>query len=136
MFCVTSLHIIGPGLSVMLPEVVGHVSLYLQRAMTPEKKHNKRPLQCARCLTTLKRADSILTYAHIPSPHCVKGANSQRCGRGYIKEIVISRQHSAARNSNGGNPEDAPQQYCDVTIIRQTSHFRFWRRQISRWRRS
>ena len=25
--------------------------------------------------------------------------------------------------------------YCDVTTIRQTRHFRFWRRQISRWRR-
>ena len=25
--------------------------------------------------------------------------------------------------------------YCDVTTIRQTRHFPFWRRQISRWRR-
>ena len=25
--------------------------------------------------------------------------------------------------------------YCDVSTIRQTRHFRFWRRQISRWRR-
>ena len=25
--------------------------------------------------------------------------------------------------------------YCDVKTIRQTRHFRFWRRQISRWRR-
>ena len=25
--------------------------------------------------------------------------------------------------------------YCDVTTIRQTRRFRFWRRQISRWRR-
>ena len=25
--------------------------------------------------------------------------------------------------------------YCYVTTIRQTRHFRFWRRQISRWRR-
>jgi hypothetical protein len=25
--------------------------------------------------------------------------------------------------------------YCDVTTIRQTRHFRFWRRQTSRWRR-
>ena len=35
---VANLHIIGPGRSVMLPEVVGHVSLYLHRALTPEKK--------------------------------------------------------------------------------------------------
>ena len=53
----------------MLPEVVGHMSLYLHRAQTPDK-NNKRALQCARCLTPLKRACSILTYAHIPSPHC------------------------------------------------------------------
>ena len=52
----------------MLPEGVGHVSLYLHRAQTPDK-NNKRALQCARCLTPLKRACSILTYAHIPSPH-------------------------------------------------------------------
>ena len=25
--------------------------------------------------------------------------------------------------------------YCDVKTIRQSRHFRFWRRQISRWRR-
>ena len=63
-----SLHIIGPGRSVMLPEVVSHVSLYLHRAQTPEKK-NKTALQCAHCLTRLEPAGSILTYAHIPSPH-------------------------------------------------------------------
>ena len=33
------------------------------------RKNNKRALQCARCLTKLKAAGSILTYAHIPSPH-------------------------------------------------------------------
>jgi len=59
----------------MLPEVVGHVSMYLHLAQTPEGKNNKRPLQSARCVTTLKRAGTILTYAHIPSPHCVNGAN-------------------------------------------------------------
>ena len=32
-------------------------------------KNNKTALQCARCLTTLKPAGSILTHAHIPSPH-------------------------------------------------------------------
>ena len=44
------------------------MSLYLHRAQTPDK-NNKRALQCARCLTTLKRACSILAYAYIPSPH-------------------------------------------------------------------
>ena len=57
-----------PGRSVMLPAVFGHVSLYLHRAQTPEK-NNKTALQCARCLTKLKTAGSMLTYAHIPSPH-------------------------------------------------------------------
>ena len=52
----------------MLPKVVGHVSLYLYRAQTTEK-NNKRALQGAHCLTTLGPAGSILTYAHIPSPH-------------------------------------------------------------------
>ena len=52
----------------MLPEVVGHVSLYLHQAQTSEK-NNKRALQCARCLTKLKPAGSLLTYARIPSPH-------------------------------------------------------------------
>ena len=68
-------------------------------------------------------------------PLASKAQITQRCGREYIKETYISRQHSATRQSNGGKPEDAPQQYRDVTTIRQTCHFRFWRRQISRWRR-
>ena len=38
LFRVANLHIIGPGRSVMLPEVFGHVSLYLHRAQTSEKK--------------------------------------------------------------------------------------------------
>ena len=35
---VANLHIIAPGRSVVLPEVVGRVSLYLHQAQTPEKK--------------------------------------------------------------------------------------------------
>ena len=62
----------------MLPEVVGHVSLYLHRAQTPEKTHNKTALQCARCLTKLKTAGSMLTYAHIPSPHWRQRRKSHR----------------------------------------------------------
>ena len=62
----------------MLPEVVDHVSLYLHRAQAPEKKNNKRALQCARCLTKLKTAGSILTYAHIPSPHWRQRRKSHR----------------------------------------------------------
>ena len=42
------------------------------------RKNNKRALQCARCLTTLKTAGSILTYAHIPSPHWRQRRKSHR----------------------------------------------------------
>ena len=35
---IAKLHIIAPGRSVVLPEVVGRVSLYLHQAQTPEKK--------------------------------------------------------------------------------------------------
>ena len=69
------------------------------------------------------------------SPLASKTQIPPGCGRHYTKETGICRQHSAARHSNGGTPEDAPQQYRDVTTIRQTRHFRSRRRQISRWRR-
>ena len=75
------------------------------------------------------------TCPHSFTPPASMAQITQRCGGNYTKEIGISRQHSAARYSNGGKPEDAPQQYSDVTTIRQTRHSRFWRRQISRWRR-
>ena len=72
---------------------------------------------------------------HSFTPLATKEQIPQRCGRAYTKETGISRQHSGARNSNGGKPEDAPQQYGDVTTIRQTRHLRSSRRQISRWPR-
>ena len=42
------------------------------------RKNNKRALQCARDLTKLKAAGSILTYAHIPSPHWRQRRKSHR----------------------------------------------------------
>ena len=42
------------------------------------RKNNKRALQCALCLTKLKPAGSILTYAHIPSPHWRQRRKSHR----------------------------------------------------------
>ena len=42
------------------------------------EKNNKTALQCARCLTKLKPAGSILTYAHIPSPHWRQRRKSHR----------------------------------------------------------
>ena len=38
LFRVARLHIVVPGRSVLVPEVVGHVSLYLHQAQTPEEK--------------------------------------------------------------------------------------------------
>ena len=72
---------------------------------------------------------------HSFTPLASKTQIPPRCGRDYTKETGICRQHSAARHSNGGKPEDAPQQYRVVTTTRQTRHLRSWRRQISRWRR-
>ena len=38
LFRVARLHIVEPGRSVLVPDVVGHVSLYLHQAQTPEEK--------------------------------------------------------------------------------------------------
>ena len=38
LFRVARLQIVVPGRSVLVPDVVGHVSLYLHQAQTPEKK--------------------------------------------------------------------------------------------------
>ena len=53
------------------------VAVYSPGADTWEK-NNKRALQCARCLTKLKTAGSMLTYAHIPSPHWRQRRKSHR----------------------------------------------------------
>ena len=42
------------------------------------RKNNKRALQCARFLTKLKLAGSVLTYAHIPSLHWRQWRKSHR----------------------------------------------------------
>ena len=42
------------------------------------RKNSKRALQCARCLIILKAASSIITYAHIPSPHWRQRRKSHR----------------------------------------------------------
>ena len=42
------------------------------------EKNNKTALQCARCLTKLKTACSMLTYVHIPSPHWRQRRKSHR----------------------------------------------------------
>ena len=57
----------------MLPEVVGHVSLYLHL-----RKKQYKSVKCARCLRKLKPAGSFLTYAHIPSPHWRQRRKSHR----------------------------------------------------------
>ena len=42
------------------------------------RKNNKRPLKCARFLTKLIPAGSVLTYAHIPSLHWRQWRKSHR----------------------------------------------------------
>ena len=60
---------------------------------------------------------------HFFTPLASKTQTPPRCGRDYTKETGICRQHSAARHSNGGKPEDASQQYRDVSTIRQSAIF-------------
>ena len=49
----------------------------------------------------------------------------------YTVEITLKNCYLlpafAARGCNCAKPEKASRQYCDVTTIRQTRHFRFWR---------
>ena len=68
---VASLHIVGPGRSVMLPYVVvhGQMSLHLRQANTPEEKTIKRALQYVHWLTTLKTVCPIFIHAYISSPY-------------------------------------------------------------------
>ena len=47
----------------------------------------------------------------------------QRCGRDYAKETGISHQHSAVRRGNGAKPEEASQQYSDVTLYGRRAMF-------------
>ena len=62
------------------------------------RKNNKRALQCARCLTKLKPAGSILTYAHIPSPHWRQRCKSHRDA----VEITLTKLASVASISLRG----------------------------------
>ena len=107
----------------MLPEVVGHVSLYLHRAQTPEKKQYTSVTMCT--VSNKIENSSLNAYIcpHSFTPLASKTQTPPRCGRDYTKETGICRQHSAARHSNGGKPEDAPQQYRDVSTIRQSAIF-------------
>ena len=57
------------------------------------RKNNKRALQCARSLRKLKPAGSILTYAHIPSPHWRQRRKSHRDA----VEITLKELASVAR---------------------------------------
>ena len=78
----------------------------------------------------------MLTYVHIPSPHWRQRRKSHRDA----VEITLKKLASVASIRLRGKvmaakPEDAPQQYRDVTTLRQTCHSRSRRRQISKWRR-
>ena len=94
------------------------------------KKNNKRALQSARWLTMLKPVDAILTHAYIPSPTGVKCVNPTAIALKKLVSLASIRLRGTEMAANRKRHS-----YCDVTTIRQTRHFRFWRRQISRWRR-
>ena len=85
-----------------------------------EENTIKRALQYVRWLTT----------STFPSPHWRQRHKSHNDH--YPKESSISCQRSAARRSNGANPEDDTLQWRhDNTAYAPSS---FVRRQISRWR--
>ena len=94
------------------------------------KKHNKT---CVTICTVTKDDETsrlnTYKYPHSFTPPPSKASITLGCGRDYTKETGISCQHSAAPRNIGAKPEG------DVTTIRQTRHFRLWRRQNSRWRR-
>ena len=114
----------------MLPEVVGHgyVSLHIHQVKTTEKRTTKGALKCVRSQTTLQLVCSILTYAHIPSPHWRQGRKSQ-CD---VVEITLNKLAllSSVRlpgRSNGAKPEDTPtvtplQYYADKQITLKPRH--------------
>ena len=77
LFRVASLHIIRPGRSVMVPEVVA-ISLCFFNMRRHLRKNYKRALQYARWLTTLKPVYWILTHAYISSPHWRQKRKSHR----------------------------------------------------------
>ena len=107
----------------MLPDVFGHVSLYLHRAQTPEKKQYKSVTTCTASNKIKNSRLNAYICPHSFTPLASKTQIPPRCGRDYHKETGICRQHSAARHSNGGKPEDVPQQYRDVTTIRRSAIF-------------
>ena len=116
MFCVASLHIIGPGRSVMPPGVVGHVSLYLHKAQTPEKKQRKCVVICTVTNNWRQRRKSHSDAVEITLKKLAPLASIR------LRAVIMAAKRKR-------HP------YCDVTTIRQTRYFRFWRRQMSRWRR-
>ena len=63
-----------------------------------QRKNNKRALKCARFLRKLKPAGSILTYAHIPSPHWRQKRKSHRDA----VEITLKKLASVASIRQSG----------------------------------
>ena len=121
-----SLHIIGLGRSVMLPEVAGFgpcVSEPSPGEDTWEKNTLKRALQYVRWLMTLTPIYSIRTHVHIPSPHWRQRRKSQSDAVEITRKKLASfssirlRGVVMARNQKG-------HRYCDVMTIRQTRYFR------------
>ena len=100
------------------------------------RKNNKIALQCARFLTKLKPAGSVLTYAHIPSLHWRQWRKSHRDA----VEITLMKLTSLASIRLRGvlMAANRKTRHNNTVTSRQygrRGHLRSWRRRISRWRR-
>ena len=123
---VVSIHIIAPGRSVMLPKVAGFgpcVSEPSPGEDTWDKNTIKTALLYVRWLKTLTPVASILTHAHIPSPHW----RQRRKSHSDAVEITVKKLASISSIRLRGvvmarHRKEHP--YCDVTTIRQTRYFR------------
>ena len=77
------------------------------------RKNNTRALQCARRLTKLKTAGSMLTYAHIPSPHWRQRRKSHRDAI----EITIKKLASVASIRLRGTVMAANRKKCHNNTV-------------------
>ena len=77
------------------------------------EKNNTRALQCARRLTKLKTAGSMLTYAHIPSPHWRQRRKSHRDA----VEITIKKLASVASIRLRGTVMAANRKKCHNNTV-------------------
>ena len=106
------------------------VSVSSPGADTWEKKQYQSVTICAVTNKVETRRTHLL--------HMSKSLHHMRKSHSDAVEITLKKQVSLASIRLRGiviAPNRKRHSYCDVTTIRQTRRFRFWRRQISKWRR-